>query len=261
VAAPICASPDECGPHSALLLRIIIFSTYISLSFEIIGALSSLLTAKRLVDLSNRARGLMETKSTLEKLIAKQMRPEASNSRTKELMACRTNMGALFEAIESHVHDKKHSSSGLRSVILLILLGMVCFFAALIFEVVMSQPKGLWITFIWCLALMGIVLVWIEKRAHPRLWRALRGAREDDESAIGESNHLPIDELKMDDRTETRELNLHESVKVSLTRDRLHLILNDPDPEVSRLGLEIVGKAQYGAHMFLSFSFASAKLD
>ncbi|KAJ7933016.1 armadillo-type protein [Mycena leptocephala] len=227
-AAPICASSDECGPHSALLLKIIIFSTYISLSFEIIGALSSLLTAKRLVDLSTRARGLMETKSTLEKLIAKQMRPEASNSRTKELMACRTNMGALFEAIESHVHDKKHSSSGLQSVILLILLGMVCFFAALIFEVVMSQPKELWIAFILCLALMGLVLVWIEKRAHPRLWRALRAPRDDEESAI-----------------ETREFNLHESVKVSLTRDRLHLILNDPDPEVSRLGLEIVGQAQY----------------
>ncbi|KAF7365664.1 hypothetical protein MVEN_00440000 [Mycena venus] len=244
-AAPICASPDECGPHSALLLMIVIFSTYISLSFEIIGALSSLLTAKRLVDLNSHARGLMETKSTLEKLIVKQMRTEASNSRTKELMACRTNMGALFEAIESHVHDRKHSSSGLQGVILMILLGMVCFFAALILELVISQPKGLWITFILCLALMGLVLVWIEKRAHPRLWRALRGARGDEESAIGESNHLVMDELSMNDRTETREFNLRESVKVLLTRDRLHQILNDPDPEVSRLGLEIVGKAQY----------------
>ncbi|KAJ7896280.1 hypothetical protein B0H14DRAFT_2678923 [Mycena olivaceomarginata] len=183
IADPICVAlfPNDCGSHSPFLRDVVIFLTYIALSFEILGALSSLLTARRLMDLSSHARALLEAKNTLEKSIGSQPRGDI---RSDELMAYQRETDTLFTAMRNHISRRNHTSSGLQGVVFFIFFGLVCFFAALIFEVVISQPENLSIPFGLCVAVMVTVLGFIEKRAHPGLREKWRAAHGDQEAAV-----------------------------------------------------------------------------
>nr|GAT48393.1 predicted protein [Mycena chlorophos] len=182
---PLCitsTSPKDCDSNSVILRDVIIFLTYIALAFEILGAVSSLLTAKRLIELSNHSRALLEAKSTLEKSISSSS--SSANPPSELLLGHQKETASLFSEIDVHVHHRKHSAGGLRTVIAFILAGMICFFAALFFEVVISQPARLSGPFIAAVVIMVAVLAWIEKRASPELRKRFRRSAGDEEIAL-----------------------------------------------------------------------------
>ncbi|KAF7288842.1 hypothetical protein HMN09_01366100 [Mycena chlorophos] len=217
---PLCittTSPEDCGNNSVVLRDIIIFLTYIALAFEILGAVSSLLTAKRLIELSNHSRALLEAKSTLEKSISGSS--SSANPPSELLLGHQKETASLFSEIDVHVHHRKHSAGGLRTVIVFILAGMICFFAALFFEVVISQPARLSGPFIAAVVIMVAVLAWIEKRASPELRKRFRRTAGDEEIALQRMHSFSV----------------HQAVSETHTRTHLDAMITSGDPDAASI--------------------------
>jgi hypothetical protein len=217
----IIPTPNGCHPHLHLLRNISIFFAYTALSADTSGALSALLIARTLFGVANVAQDLLDEKRTLDTFIFQQMsilepklgldHHRTPRSRTQErkkaygeFKVCHEEAERLFGRVERHKHIMKKHTGGQSGVISFIVFGILFFFVALLFqvvvEVVTSQLAGLWITLIVCVAVMGGVLVWREKRAHPRLWDALGHAHGDEKLAIGASNSLTAEELNLNDK-------------------------------------------------------------
>lgn len=173
-----------CDPYSLFLLNLVIFFSYLGLAFATLGALSALLTARTLLEVSSHAQDLMDQKYSLDEMILGQRGVDAGPRRTQVFDTCRRTGNDLFEEVDRHRHVRKHHASGQFGVISFILLGAIFFFSALIFWVVHTQSRRLWIPFTLIVGLMVVTLVGNEIRTHPRLlscWTT-RSAHSDPES-------------------------------------------------------------------------------
>ncbi|KAJ7088090.1 hypothetical protein C8R44DRAFT_991158 [Mycena epipterygia] len=206
-------TPDGCDPHSRLLRNLANFLSYIALSFDTLGSLSSLLTARTLFYVGRRAQDLMDDKCTIDaRIIAAKDDP----ARSRFFGTCIPNVQGLAQRVDKHSHIISHHTGGQRGVIYFIMLGILCFFAALILHVIASQPRGLWIPFIWCVILMATVLAWTENRAHPGMWPKLRTIIQWDEEPL----HVGSTQLEAlsEDHSESRE-SLFREIWTPTTRD------------------------------------------
>ncbi|KAJ7088088.1 hypothetical protein C8R44DRAFT_751923 [Mycena epipterygia] len=162
-------TPDGCDSHSQLLRHVMTLLSYVALSSDALGALLSLLTVRRLDDAVSRTERLMEQKKKLDDdIVAKVIQTfEISDQIPKTIQHLSTQ-------VDRHTSFMEFYTRGQRGVVSFIMLGMLCFFAALIIQVVISQPRAIWITFILAVSIMASILLWEEVRAKARWPRAAR---------------------------------------------------------------------------------------
>lgn len=182
-------TPAGCDPHSILLRNLVIFLSYVALSFDSLGAIFSLLAARTLLDVNKRSQDLLDAKHSLGDSIlrlgttndhgpttsASAQKPTTSTAASDAFEPCRQEAQALLERILRHRHLIEHHTGGRRIVISFILLGMQSLFAAVILRVITTQPRVLSVPLVICIAGMVGTLAWNEKRAHPRVWANLKG--------------------------------------------------------------------------------------
>jgi hypothetical protein len=143
--------------------------SYLGLAFVTLGGLFSLLTARTLLEVTNHTQDLIDKKYSLDEKILSQRAVAACEARTGVFKTCAAAAQALLRRLERHRHIIDHHLGGQSVVISFILLGMLCFFVALIFQVIVTQPPRLWIPFILLVILMSGLLAWKEARTHPQL--------------------------------------------------------------------------------------------
>lgn len=162
-------TPSGCDAHSRFLRNLIFFLSYLALAFDIWGALFSLLIARRRLEVANQAQELLGQKSSLEERILDQSGVANGQARTNAFKACTEPAQVLLTQLERHRHIIENHIGSQFAAISFIGLGMLCFFAALTFQVITTQPRRLWITFILLVTPMAGLLAWNEIRTHPRL--------------------------------------------------------------------------------------------
>ncbi|KAJ7456300.1 hypothetical protein B0H11DRAFT_227987 [Mycena galericulata] len=206
--------PDGCDPHSRRLRNVTIFLSYIALSLDALGALFSLLTARTLLAVSSHGQDLLDEKFSLDELILGQK--DVQTRRALEFNILSKTADSLFERVDRQRHIMRHHTGGQYGVISFILFGMIFFFAALILEVIIGQPRGLWIAFVICVFILAAILAWNERRANPRLWSKLvewirPKRREEDVEQEQESKRIPelgkIDPQTLEDLFQQRLFN------------------------------------------------------
>lgn len=173
VGAPDCQAhplPDGCGNHEILIRAVINFFAYLALSFNALGALFALLTARSLFKVSGDAQDLMEEKYNLDGSIIGQLdQPDL-----QLLDTLQGTVDGLYRQVERQDHILKKHTGGLHGVITFILLGVVCFFIALILQVIESQPLKFWIPFVITVFTMAMLLAREERSHHTGMWAAVK---------------------------------------------------------------------------------------
>ncbi|KAJ7205168.1 armadillo-type protein [Mycena pura] len=230
-------TPDGCDPHSRLLRNLIILFSYVALSFDTLGALFSLFTARKLLSVSSHAQDLLGKKATLEKKILRKKGFKSGSDLFQPIHAFATETETLLEQVHRHQHVMEQHTGGLRSVISFILAGMLFFFAALVIQMVISQPFELWIVFILAMTTMASVLGWSGKRTFPGVWVSVRRriyskTREVDEEA-------------------TLETTIRKTILKETTKQKVAQMLKDGDPNVKKRALNIMSSIFKDVHIRL----------
>ncbi|KAJ6594989.1 armadillo-type protein [Mycena sp. CBHHK59/15] len=115
----------------------------------------------------------MEDKYNLDGLIIGQL--DRSTPDSQLFMTLRDRTDSLFTAVDRQRHVMQKHTGGQYGVILFILLGIACFFVALILQVVNSQPAKFWVPLVLLVATMASILARNEGRNSPGLWPRLKG--------------------------------------------------------------------------------------
>ncbi|KAF7358657.1 hypothetical protein MSAN_01204500 [Mycena sanguinolenta] len=190
IAAPECDAqpqPSGCETHEILIRAIITFFSYLALSFDALGALFALLTARSLLGVSGAAQDLMEDKYNLDGLIIGQL----NHRDFGQFTTLQTRLDSLYQGVDRQFHILKEHTGGLHGVISFILLGMICFFVALILQVIDGQQIQFWIPFVILVFTMAVFLLGKEKRHHTGMWARgkswIRGRTEPVQS--GDAEH------------------------------------------------------------------------
>jgi hypothetical protein len=158
------------GNHEILIRAVINFFAYLALSFDALGALFALLTARSLFKVSGDAQDLMEEKYNLDGSIIGQLdQPDL-----QLLDTLQSTVDSLYRQVERQDHILKKHTGGLQGVITFILLGVVCFFVALILQIIQSQPLKFWIPFIVIVFTMALILAREERGHHTGMWAAVK---------------------------------------------------------------------------------------
>ncbi|KAJ7793643.1 hypothetical protein B0H13DRAFT_2393622 [Mycena leptocephala] len=167
------SQPGGCKAHEIFIRALINFFAYLALSFDALGALFALLTARSLVQVSGDAQDLMEDKYSLDGLILGQV--EQLGPLDKNMFEA---LSAKLKSLDLRVARQEHilvdHAGGGHGVISFILLGMICFFVALILQIIQSQPVKFWIPFVVLVFTMACMITRTEKRHHTGLWFRVR---------------------------------------------------------------------------------------
>lgn len=157
--------PDGCGNHAIFIRAVINFFSYLALSFDALGALFALLTARSLLQVSSDAQDLMDDKYNLDGFILGQL----DHLDSPMFPTLQKQSDSLYERVGRQDHIVQKHTGGAHGVIAFILLGMICFLVGLLLQVIQSQPLKFWIPFLILVATMGFILAGSEGRHHTGL--------------------------------------------------------------------------------------------
>ncbi|KAJ7176323.1 ankyrin repeat-containing domain protein [Mycena crocata] len=162
--------PRGCESHVVFIRAVVNFFSYLALSFDALGALFALLTARSLLRVSSQAQDLMDDKYNLDGYILGQL----ENPDAELLATLQDKTDDLYGKLKRLEHIIKTHTGGPHGVLGFIMLGMICFFVALVAQVVQSQPLKFWIPFVLSVAAMIITLGGNEKRHHTNIWEDMK---------------------------------------------------------------------------------------
>ncbi|KAJ7059548.1 hypothetical protein C8F01DRAFT_1370455 [Mycena amicta] len=165
------ADVDNCknATHDRRLLDIISLLSYLALACGAIGALLAFYIAQKLLHLAADANYVIARKARIEQWILRQTTtPPDIQKHENELtrLLVRAQRLAKLLASQKHAHW---------TVVVFIIAGMVLFLAALVFQVVFSQPRGIWIGFVVGIAVISLASVWdVAWSFLEHLWRWIK---------------------------------------------------------------------------------------
>ena len=173
---------------SSTVQRVIHIFSFCAISFDILGVLSALTTAQNLLQIYSAIDQFLQVKADVEGRMYQPLHDLQASGRAGgetagegrdskrdienliiEVDNITLELGVLDQEMKRHANDNA-------SALLIIFLGVICFFVSLITFIIHTQPKAVWIpTVVVVAVVIGIVLTNGNfKFHHTRRWDAIK---------------------------------------------------------------------------------------
>lgn len=174
------------NPTSAVQQVINIFS-FCAVSFDTLGALSALTTAQSLLQVYFKSDQCMQYKSHVEGCMQKLLSdleqalgPDGvpgpmglEKDIEQKLKNLRNDVEKSFVQFGRLNHILENHAVGSNEALLIIILGVICFFVSLITFIIDNQPKAVWVPTIVAVAIATFIVLRNENRSQTGRWNSL----------------------------------------------------------------------------------------
>ena len=166
--------------------RAIDFFSYCAISFDALGALFALVTARSLLKVANDANDIIQEKYHVDEAMGivienlqeffigvRPVEAKLKDLAKETVPALITKSENVFKRLRRLSHIADHHLGSNYEVLSIITCGMVFFFVSLIGFMINSQPLVVWLPTVIVVALTTSLLVWKEGNHHPGKFSAI----------------------------------------------------------------------------------------